>query len=81
MALATVVAATSPLIDNNAVGKFNRAIRELAAGKTLIDLHRAVSGDVTVDGIHLNGDGYKLWTAALVSGAKRATGCNDGGPD
>ena len=77
VAIGTIVAARSPLIDNDAVENFNRAIHELAAGKTLIDLHSAVPGDLTVDGIHLNRDGYKLWTAALVSGAKRAIGCTE----
>jgi hypothetical protein len=81
VAIGTIVAASSPLIDHDKIEVFNHVIAELAVGKTLIDLHKAVAGDFTVDGIHLNGDGYKLWMTALMSGAKRAIGCAENKPD
>jgi hypothetical protein len=79
VAISTIVAASSPLIDPSAIDKFNGAIAQLADGRTLIDLHKAVAGDFTVDGIHLSDVGYRLWTDALLSGAKRALGCDTGG--
>jgi lysophospholipase L1-like esterase len=75
VAVATIVPARDPGIDQQSVAAFNEAIRQLAAGRTLIDLNKALGGDFTVDGIHLNGAGYRLWTGALVSGIKRALAC------
>lgn len=71
VAISTLVAG----IDPAEIERFNGVIRELAEGQTLIDLHRAVPGSLTIDRIHLNGEGYKLWTAAILVGAKRAIGC------
>ena len=77
VALATIVAASNPIIEQNAIDDFNIAINELSDGRTLIDLHKAVAGDFTVDGIHLNDVGYRLWTGALLSGVKRALACDN----
>lgn len=73
VAISTIVAGHP--VDLGEIERFNGAIKQLAEGRTLIDLYKAVPGSLTIDGIHLNGEGYKLWTAELLAGAKRAIGC------
>ena len=61
--------------DASLVDQFNGVIRQLAKGHTLVDLHKAVTGNFTIDGIHLSGDGYKLWNAEIVDAVGRTLGC------
>jgi lysophospholipase L1-like esterase len=75
VAISTIVGGNTPSVNPAEIQQFNKVIGQLAEGRTLIDLHNAVPGDFTIDGIHLSDDGYKLWTAALLSGARRAIGC------
>lgn len=77
VAVGTIVATSTPLIDPVEIERFNRAISRLAGDSDTIDLHGAIDGDLTVDGIHLNSEGYRLWTRELLSGAKRAIGCSE----
>jgi lysophospholipase L1-like esterase len=67
--------APANLFDASLVDRFNIVIRQLAKGRTLIDLHKALVGNFTIDGIHLNGDGYKLWNAEIVDAVGRTLGC------
>ncbi len=77
MAVGTIAAARGPRIEPANIERINTAIGQLAGDRTLIELHQAVVGESTIDGIHLNGDGYKLWTPALLSGARRALNCEN----
>lgn len=75
VAVATIVGANTPRIAPAEIERLNKVIGQLAEGRPVIDLHEAVAGPHTIDGIHLNADDYKLWTAAILSGARRAVGC------
>lgn len=75
VAVATIVSANTLRIPPAEIERLNNVIEQLADGRPVIDLHEAAAGAPTIDGIHLNADGYKLWTAAILSGARRAVGC------
>lgn len=75
VAVATIVGSGTPLISSAEIDRLNRVIGQLADGRTVIDLHEAVASGLTIDGIHLGRDGYNVWTAAILSGARRAIGC------
>jgi lysophospholipase L1-like esterase len=47
----------------------------LAKGHILVDPNKALTGNFTIDGVHLNGDGYKLWNAEIVDAIGRTLGC------
>jgi lysophospholipase L1-like esterase len=61
--------------DASLVDRFNDVIRQLANGRMLVDLNKGLSGNFTVDGIHPNGDGHRLWNAEVVDAIGRALGC------
>jgi lysophospholipase L1-like esterase len=71
----------SNVSDAHLVDRFNDVIRQLANGRMLVDLHKALTRNSTIDGIHLNdgihlsGDGYKLWNAEVVDFIGRTLGC------
>jgi lysophospholipase L1-like esterase len=70
--------APSDLWDAALVDRFNVVIRQLAKGRSLVDLNKALIGNFTIDGIHLSGDGYKLWNAEIVGAVDRTLGCAGG---
>jgi hypothetical protein len=45
-------------------------------GETIIDLNEQMIGShLTTDGVHLNAQGYTLWTKAIIEGIKKGLGC------
>jgi lysophospholipase L1-like esterase len=69
--------ASKILFDASLVDRFNDIIRQFAKAHTLVDLHKALTGNFTIDGIHLNGDGYKLWNAEIVAAVTRTLWCTE----
>jgi lysophospholipase L1-like esterase len=67
--------ASKLLFDASLVDRFNDVIRQFAKAHTLVDLHKVLTGNFTIDGIHLNADGYKLWNAEIVAAVTRTLGC------
>jgi lysophospholipase L1-like esterase len=59
------------------VPRFNETIKEIAGQRPVIDLNEHMTGpNLTTDGIHLNAQGYTLWTTAIMGGIAKALGCN-----
>jgi lysophospholipase L1-like esterase len=44
------------------VPRFNETIKEIAGQRAVIDLNEHTGPNLTTDGIHLNAQGYTLWT-------------------
>jgi lysophospholipase L1-like esterase len=67
--------ATGPY-DSSLVPGLNEIIRATHNVKTLIDVtHPLAEANLTTDGIHLNAQGYAIWTKAIVEGISRALEC------
>jgi GDSL-like Lipase/Acylhydrolase family len=61
------------------VPHLNEAIKEIAGQRPVIDINEQMAGpNLTTDGIHLNAQGYELWTRAMIGGIEKALGCNAG---
>jgi lysophospholipase L1-like esterase len=77
-----------PIEPNGPVGKYfdierasriNETIRTLAYNRAIgfVDLRAKMNAPgLTIDGVHLNRDGYQLWSDALLAGIKSAMGCH-----
>lgn len=66
---------------NEDLGSRNDArIRQIAEARRLafVDLRSAMAGEnLTVDGIHLNAAGYRLWRDAVLSHIRSSLGCHE----
>jgi lysophospholipase L1-like esterase len=81
-----VVATVTPIKEGYFVSKYgydpqivpalNRTILSAPNIRAVIDLNAPLSGaNFTIDGVHLNADGYALWTDAVLRGVESALGC------
>jgi GDSL-like lipase/acylhydrolase family protein len=63
--------------DPEAVPLLNGVIKEMAGAEATIDLYEPMTdANFTTDGIHLNAQGYVLWTKVMMQGLEKALGCN-----
>ena len=62
------------MIVPEALPRLNETIKD--TGETIIDLNKQMIGShLTTDGVHLNDQGYALWTRAIIEGIRKGLGC------
>lgn len=65
-------------IDPDKAGRINEAVRRIAHDSEIdfVDLRATMTmSDLTVDGVHLSPDGYKVWTPEILRAAKAELHC------
>jgi hypothetical protein len=67
VAVVTITPTNNAAVKRDAVGRLNGVIESIG-GASLIDVREGLDASMTVDGIHLNGAGYRIWGRALVRG-------------
>ena len=67
VAVVTITPTNNAAGKRDAVGRLNGVIESIG-GASLIDVREGLDASMTVDGIHLNGAGYRIWGRALVRG-------------
>jgi hypothetical protein len=73
--IATITPSKSDAIDTASIAQFNEFIESLAGQYSIINTAGGLSGEMTVDGIHPNREGYDIWDRLLVQGIKSKIGC------
>jgi len=68
VAVVTVTPSNNTAVDSGTIDQLNQFIKSLAGSYSVIDVSKDMSADMTVDGIHLNVAGYRIWNRAIVQG-------------
>jgi len=68
VAVVTVTPSKNTAVDLGTVDQFNQFIKSLAGSYSVIDVSKDMNASMTVDGIHLNQDGYRIWGRAVIQG-------------